>query len=368
MVRKGHNIKLKCEAFGDKPIAITWTRDKQKIDVISNSDTMGSTSSDRRYEQSETINSKSIVSEVLIKRADRRDSSLFTCLASNSFGYDDTNIQLIVQEPPDPPKDLQVLEITSRSIKISWSPPYSGNSPITSYHLQYRSSHSSDVSDWSNAYNVTYPSGDTMGQVVGLKPAMLFYFRLLAENHIGLSDASRYGIAQQCSALVSSETTSLLIDCFVRTIEAMTEEESPGAPPINIRVRAISSRSIAVTWDPPKGEQQNGVIRGYYIGYKMFGTSSQYVYKTLQIRDGNREEVILNGLKQFTQYSIVVQAFNTKGAGLTLTELWMRLNDTQHCLCLSALGPSSEEVKVQTLGKQWRGLAVNTISNVCFLC
>ena len=106
----------------------------------------------------------------------------------------------------------------------------------------------------------------------------------------------------------------------------MTEEESPGGPPINIKVRAISSRSIAVTWDQPKREQQNGVIRGYYIGYKMFGTSSQYVYKTLQIRDGNREEVILNGLKQNTQYSIVVQAFNTKGAGLISIQIVVSLN------------------------------------------
>ena len=192
MVRKGHNIKLKCEAFGDKPIAITWTRDKQKIDVISNTDTMGSTSSDSRYELSETINTKSIMSEVLIKRADRRDSSLFTCLASNSFGYDDTNIQLIVQEPPDPPKDLQVVEITSRSIKISWSPPYSGNSPIVSYHMQFRSGiHSSEQSDWMSAQNVSFPSGETIGQIVGLKPAVLYYFRLIAENHIGRSDPSR---------------------------------------------------------------------------------------------------------------------------------------------------------------------------------
>ncbi|CAG2181709.1 unnamed protein product, partial [Oppiella nova] len=116
------------------------------------------------------------------------------------------------------------------------------------------------------------------------------------------------------------------IHCLNRTIEVITEEESPGSPPINIKVGAISSRSISVTWDPPNQEQQHGVIRGYYIGYKIFGTSSQYVYKTLEIRDGNREEVVLNGLKQFTQYSIVVQAFNTKGAG-----------------------PASEELKIQTL-------------------
>jgi hypothetical protein len=44
---------------------------------------------------------------------------------------------------------------------------------------------------------------------------------------------------------------------------------------------------------------------------------SQFLYKTLEIREGTREEVILTGLKQATHYQIVVQAFNNKGAGMT---------------------------------------------------
>lgn len=38
-----------------------------------------------------------ITSEVHITSADRRDSSLFTCLAENTFGKDEMNIQIIVQ-------------------------------------------------------------------------------------------------------------------------------------------------------------------------------------------------------------------------------------------------------------------------------
>lgn len=37
------------------------------------------------------------MSEILIRQADRRDSALFSCVASNAYGRDDTNIQLIVQ-------------------------------------------------------------------------------------------------------------------------------------------------------------------------------------------------------------------------------------------------------------------------------
>lgn len=38
-------------------------------------------------------------------------------------------------EPPDTPGDLKVDQISSKSAKISWSPPFSGNSRVTKYQL-----------------------------------------------------------------------------------------------------------------------------------------------------------------------------------------------------------------------------------------
>ena len=38
-----------------------------------------------------------VTSEVHIQSADRRDSSLFTCVAQNAYGKDEMNIQIIVQ-------------------------------------------------------------------------------------------------------------------------------------------------------------------------------------------------------------------------------------------------------------------------------
>ncbi|CAG2123263.1 unnamed protein product, partial [Medioppia subpectinata] len=84
---------------------------------------------DPRYELLEAIVSEGIKSEIVIRNADRRDSALFSCVTTNAYGHDDTNIQLIMQEPPDAPSDLKILEHDGRSARISWSPPYSGNSP-----------------------------------------------------------------------------------------------------------------------------------------------------------------------------------------------------------------------------------------------
>ncbi|XP_022248097.1 Down syndrome cell adhesion molecule-like protein Dscam2, partial [Limulus polyphemus] len=128
MVEKGHNVKLKCHARGDQPIMVIWLKEKQNINL----------QEDPRYKLLEPVMSSGVTSELLIRQADRRDSALFTCIASNAYGQDDTNIQLIVQEPPDSPQNLQVSDRSSRTLTLRWSASYSGNSIVTEYLVQYK--------------------------------------------------------------------------------------------------------------------------------------------------------------------------------------------------------------------------------------
>ncbi|CAL1295376.1 unnamed protein product, partial [Larinioides sclopetarius] len=278
MVRKNHKTRLKCEAIGDKPISITWMKDKVAIKP----------QSDPRYELVETIMNAGIVSEIIIRQADRRDSALFSCIADNAYGRDDTNIQLIVQEPPDGVLDVRVLETASRSVKLSWTPPqYNGNSPITHYVVQFKD----EGGKWHNRMpNVTVTGTDNSGIVVGLKPAKIYLFRVLAENRIGRSEPSK-------------------------PMEALTQEEAPGAAPVKVRAHPTSSQSIKVSWKPPMTELQHGVLKGYYVGYKVSSTPESFVYKTLEIGEEFKEECHVTGLRRHTKYSVVVQAFNSKGAG-----------------------------------------------------
>lgn len=75
-VRKGHEASLKCEAEGDPPLSVSWMKDKVPLN----------TKEETRYELIETPTGNGVVSEVIIRNSDRRDSSLFTCSAYNSFG------------------------------------------------------------------------------------------------------------------------------------------------------------------------------------------------------------------------------------------------------------------------------------------
>ena len=90
-VTKSTNAILKCKAKGDPVMRAIWQKDKQMID----------SNVDKRFTvKEEIISPHSLVSYLEIENVGRYDSALYTCIASNNFGTDDTNIQLIVQGLP----------------------------------------------------------------------------------------------------------------------------------------------------------------------------------------------------------------------------------------------------------------------------
>ncbi|CAL1295381.1 unnamed protein product, partial [Larinioides sclopetarius] len=279
IVKKGQDAKLSCEAFGERPLTILWTKDKQPL----NAKLMA------RYRQTETVFTNGTLSELLIESVDRSDSALFTCLARNSYGKDESNIQLIIQEKPDIPQELRVTRSTSRTIDISWSPPYSGNSRLLKYLLAYEESRDA-ISTSKDVKQVAIPPSETTWSISSLTPNTRYSIRISAVNDLGESESSN-------------------------PLEVATEEEAPGGPPLSVKVLPLSSTAVKVLWEPPEASLQFGAIKGYYVGYKRKESSDKYVYKTLENRENLREERILTNLERNTRYRIRVQAFNSKGAG-----------------------------------------------------
>ena len=60
---------------------------------------------------------------------------VFECLESNLYIY---FFILLFVEAPEPPENLTLVKKTSRTIKVKWSSPYDGNSPILFYSVQYK--------------------------------------------------------------------------------------------------------------------------------------------------------------------------------------------------------------------------------------
>ena len=275
------NTVLQCEAKGEKPIGVLWNMNNRRLDA----------NVDNRYTIREEILADGVLSTISIKRAERGDSALFTCVATNAFGSDDTSINLIIEEKPETPYGLKVIEKSGRSVKLSWQAPYNGNSNLTRYVIEFKPIKST----WKNdKENVLVPGEQTQAGVFSLKPATAYHFRVVAENKIGISSPSD-------------------------TVTIETAEEAPEGPPVDIRVAAVDQHTLRVSWKPPLTENWNGDILGYYVGYKKTsnGEEKPYLFETVEfIRENSHEHQLqISNLEVFTEYAVVVQAFNKIGQG-----------------------------------------------------
>ncbi|XP_047359242.1 Down syndrome cell adhesion molecule-like protein Dscam2 isoform X28 [Vespa velutina] len=278
--RRGEPAVLQCEAQGEKPIGILWNMNNKRLDP----------KSDSRYTIREEILANGVLSDLSIKRTERTDSALFTCVATNAFGSDDTSINMIVQEVPEVPYGLKVLDKSGRSVQLSWAAPYDGNSPIKRYVIEYKISKGSWETDIDK---VLVPgSQQNVAGVFNLRPATTYHLRIVAENEIGTSDPSD-------------------------TVTIITAEEAPSGPPTSVRVDALDQHTLKVTWKPPPREDWNGEILGYYVGYRLSSSDKPYMFETVEFskEDGKEHHLQIMNLKTYTQYSVVVQAFNKVGSG-----------------------------------------------------
>ncbi|XP_069693342.1 cell adhesion molecule Dscam2-like [Periplaneta americana] len=284
-VRRGETATFLCEAEGDEPMQIVWRHNGVRISHESN----------RRYHLKESFLDSPAISQLTIHHTTAEDSGKYVCIASNPFGKDETVVQLSVQDVPESPSDVRVLECGSRDVKLAWNEPLDGNSPILHYSVIL----TKNPEDWPEVKNEAQldsrqeasPSPpQPWTRITDLQPAMTYYFRVAAFNQLGASPLSR-------------------------AVSVTTEPEVPSGPPLNLAVTAIGPHALHVTWDPPHVKDRNGLILGYYLGYVQLGlgTEDRYNYTTVKEEDSNGW--ILQGLQSFTKYKVIVQAFNNVGAG-----------------------------------------------------
>jgi Down syndrome cell adhesion molecule-like protein 1 len=247
--------------------------------------------SDPRFTIREEILPNGVMSSLSIKRTERGDSALFTCVATNAFGSDDTSINMIIQENPEMPYGMKVLDKSGRTIQLSWNKPYDGNSPLKRYIIEFKRSRGTWDSDIDR---VIVPGDTTEAQVQKLAPATTYNIRIVAENDIGVSDSSD-------------------------VVTIITAEEAPSGKPQNIVLEPISQTSLRIHWKPPLRSDWNGDILGYYVGYKLTSSNTSYIFETVNYMAENGENkehtLDITNLKTYTQYSVVIQAFNKVGAG-----------------------------------------------------
>ncbi|KAM7133274.1 cell adhesion molecule DSCAM isoform 3-T3 [Molossus nigricans] len=282
LATQGQKKEMSCTAHGEKPIIVRW----EKEDRIINPEMA-------RYLVSTKELGEEVISTLQILPTVREDSGFFSCHAINSYGEDRGIIQLTVQEPPDPP-EIEIKDVKARTITLRWTMGFDGNSPITGYDIECKNKSDS----WDSAQRTKDVSPQlNSATIIDIHPSSTYSIRMYAKNRIGKSEPSN-------------------------ELSITADEAAPDGPPQEVHLEPISSQSIRVTWKAPKKHLQNGIIRGYQIGYREYSTGGNFQFNIISIdTTGDSEVYTLDNLNKFTQYGLVVQACNRAGTGPSSQEI-----------------------------------------------
>ncbi|VVC34250.1 Hypothetical protein CINCED_3A009503 [Cinara cedri] len=255
----GSRVVLTCQAEGSKPLNIEWNPSGENIHTRNTH--------------------KGLISELYLNSLHSSQTGTYTCMASNSYGYDHMTINLVVREPPETPRQLKMVATGTRWLEFRWDPV---KVHVTHYILQMCINL---CTDWSN-----YTIGGSLSysKISYLKPATIYTTRVVAINDFGSSNPS-------------PNTT------------VTTLEEEPSAPPNNVEGVDIETNQMKIRWKPPDEETWNGQILGYKVSYVDVNEIAEIYTKT--ILGFERCEVQITNLKPFATYRIAVRAFNSIGSG-----------------------------------------------------
>ncbi|XP_071375955.1 protein sidekick-like [Centroberyx affinis] len=227
-----------------------------------------------------------------IRQVQESDSGVYGCRVDIPGWFNDHKHQLTLTVVPAPPKPLKVetREVKERTITVRWTPVFDGGSPITSFRIDFKNK----LAPWETAVT-TADINPSLTQVtlIDMRPAKAYNIRMFAINSVGISEASN-------------------------VLTVTTKEAAPEGPPLDVQLEALTSRSIRVTWKPPKTEQRNGVLRSYSISYREYDAAGRQFKKWHhQSLTATREleSIILGNLKPSTKYSVLIQAKTNAGIG-----------------------------------------------------
>nr|XP_024651024.1 netrin receptor DCC isoform X6 [Macaca nemestrina] len=206
----------------------------------------------------------------------------FRVVAYNEWGPGESSQPIKVATQPElqvpgPVENLQAVSTSPTSILITWEPPAYANGPVQGYRLF--------CTEVSTGKEQNIEVDGLSYKLEGLKKFTEYSLRFLAYN--------RYGPG------VSTDD-----------ITVVTLSDVPSAPPQNVSLEVVNSRSIKVSWLPPPSGTQNGFITGYKIRHRK--TTRRGEMETLE---PNNLWYLFTGLEKGSQYSFQVSAMTVNGTG-----------------------------------------------------
>ncbi|VDN02782.1 unnamed protein product [Thelazia callipaeda] len=226
----------------------------------------------------------------------------YTCIAVSKLGNIEAMTTVEVKckyTLPHAPKNLQISDITSNSVRVSWSPVHIESEPVKKYIIKYR-----------QKSVVTLPtsvfSSSDIENIIGKVVSMhrLFSSQRIVDGKYGEGPYQHKEVPANVTSITLSELEPYqLYEIAVATVntigrgrssmpkEVQTDETEPATAPQKVQARGLSRNSILVRWEPP--EKPNGQI-------------------TVETKS-NELMATISDLEMESTYYIHVQAKNAKG-------------------------------------------------------
>ncbi|KAL1021027.1 hypothetical protein UPYG_G00007780 [Umbra pygmaea] len=263
-VVRGTDVRFDCTAEHDTTVDITttWLKNKQFLYIGWRLSLEKST--------------------LVIKNVNRRDEGNYTCIIKTELEQNTATAQLLVKDRPDPPTDLVLSQPYERSVRLTWTPGDSNNSPIKEYLVQY------DEDDWLpfNWKNLSSYPGNLNSVILQLSPFIIYEFRVIAINDIGMSKPSHSS------------------DVF------RTGGAPPDAIPKNLKGVGSWRNNMKISWEKLNNREWNGPHLKYLVWWKRKDSREEWKNATTMWCYYNIYDTDI-----FTAYELKVQAVNDFGLG-----------------------------------------------------
>ncbi|XP_046730798.1 neurofascin homolog (chicken) a isoform X20 [Silurus meridionalis] len=210
------------------------------------------------------------------------DEGTYTCTVTTELDQDSASARLTVLDRPDSPKDLELSDLSARSVRLTWIPGNENNSPITQYLVQYEENRWKP-GEWQNLSSY---SGDQNSVNLNLSPFVNYQFRVIAINSVGQSRPSRPSARYQTSGA------------------------APYVYPNGLKGWGTKKNNMEISWQPLLDNQRNGPDLRYVISWRRKELKEEWN----NITTTNTKHIV-SDTDTYVPYEIKIQAVNDFGPG-----------------------------------------------------
>ncbi|CAG2106083.1 unnamed protein product, partial [Medioppia subpectinata] len=264
-IKAGQMVSLDVDVNGEPPPVIVWKHNDKEL---STGDQYG-------------IDNIDYNTKFNLLRATRKETGIYTIIATNSSGTDEATVEInVLGKPSTPNGPLEVSDVHKEGCKLKWKPPDDdGGTPIECYEVE-------KMDEETGRWVPCGKSKEPTIEVTNLVPGRKYKFRVRAVNKEGDSD-------------------ELETDHSTVAKNPFDEPSKPGRP----EPTDWDKDHVDLQWTPPESDG-GAPIEGYVIEKRKKGTHKWQKAKTLHTPD---TKATVPDLEEGEEYEFRVIAVNKAG-------------------------------------------------------